>query len=259
MGYFKHKHIVKANIVLSILILTCLFLVKKNADARTKQRMKRSKTESQKTTKPVDQNKVFARLEAPVLPSFETRTGTGLGFFKPKLREERPMYFYGNPNFEKSLNEHLPSDSIVFNRNKTQFQIKSAPPWLMPEHLKLDYELLYFKVLSIGEEFLLVEVNNSTGYTMYVSRWDGELIFWPDFLLKVHSIEFINPSEQKVRIKPLQNASIVNVAFDFMKPILINADWVQVVLFDSDYTKKGMGWIQWKKDHQLLISYSLLS
>ncbi|MEM1259364.1 MAG: hypothetical protein AAGH81_12595, partial [Bacteroidota bacterium] len=174
-------------------------------------------------------------------------------------QEEHPMYFYESPNIEKSLREHLPKDSIVFKRNETGFHITSAPPWLVPEHLKLDYDLIYFKVLSIGEEFVRVEGNKTKGHPTYVNRWNGDLIFWPDFLLKVNSIEFLGKNESIIRIKPLENAAMVTIDFDFMKPILINESWAKVVLLDSDQTKKGEGWIQWKKDGQLLISYSLLS
>ncbi len=252
----KHIHIVRANVVLGILILASFLLIKNNADARKK---KRNEIESQKTTEPVNQNRLFALSEVPSHHSFEIKKGIGLGFFKPKLQEQQPMYFYGNPNLEKSLQEHLPTDSLVFKRNEIGFQIASAPPWLMPEHLKMDYDLIYFKVLSIGEEFIQIEGNSVDGYSIYANKWSGELIFWPDFLLNVHAIEPINPSEQKVRIKPLENASSVNISYDLMKPILINESWAKVALLDSNYSKKGEGWIQWKREGQLLVSYSLLS
>ncbi|MEO0572360.1 MAG: hypothetical protein AAF039_11700 [Bacteroidota bacterium] len=252
----RHKYVIRANVILGILILASVLLIKNNADAR---RTERKERESQKTTGPKDQNNLFALSKVSLLHSPKIKTRMGLGFFKPKLQEEHPMYFYGNPNVEKSLQEHVPTDSIVFKRNEISFQITSAPPWLIPEHLKLDYDLILFKVFSVGEEFVRVEANSNTGYSAYVSRWAGDLIFWPDFLLNAHSVEFINPSEQKVRIKPLQNASMVNVSFDFMRPILINENWAKVTLLDSDQTKKGEGWIQWKKDDRLLISYSLLS
>lgn len=254
-----HKHIVKGNIISVILILTSFFFLKLSADKRREKRNNQNPEQMGTPTEPVNRGRLVALSEMPSKGPPKIKTVMGLGFFKPKLDTGNALYFFGNPSFDQSVQEHGPTDSIVFKRTETGFQIASAPPWLMPEHMKWDYDLLYFKVLSIGEEFIRIEGNKSNGYSTYTSRWSGDLIFWPQFLLGVHSIELKNPSVQKVRIKPLENASIVNIPYDFMKPTFISESWAKVLLLDSNHTKKGEGWIRWKKDGQLLVSYSLLS
>lgn len=74
----------------------------------------------------------------------------GLGFFTPDFYNRQVLYFYGMLNLEKPVSEHLPVDSLLFQQSDGhQYQITYAPPWLVPEHLKMDYEILHFKILSV--------------------------------------------------------------------------------------------------------------
>ncbi len=187
-------------------------------------------------------------------------TPMGLGFFKPNFYENPVLYFYGNPNLEKSLQEHLPADSVVFKRlEHGGFDITYAPPWLVPDHLKLDYDMLYFRVQSIGRDFIEITSNKLTQRIAYVSRSAGKVIYWPDFLLSINTVEFIEGKQQVIRYKPFHHAGEVNTEFQFMNPIFIKNNWMLVLLVDDNYRTVGKGWIQWKKDGKLLITYSLLS
>lgn len=185
----------------------------------------------------------------------------GLGYFKPDFFSQPVLYFYGNPNYEKSVSEHSPVDSIVFERQEYGgFDIEYAPPWLQPHHLKLDYDILYFKIISIGHEFLKVIVNTSNQKMMVVSRFSGRIIFWPEFLLGVSSIEFLPGQEQTIKVKPLIHAGEVMVAdYSHMEPLLVEGDWIKVLLKDKELRKITTGWIRWRSAEKLLIKFSLLS
>ncbi|MEL7002613.1 MAG: hypothetical protein AAFN93_07735 [Bacteroidota bacterium] len=184
----------------------------------------------------------------------------GLGFFKPKYFEYPTLYFYGNVNLEKSLSEHLPIDSVGFTKGEYgALSTSYAPPWLLPEHLKMDYGIIFFKVTGIGEDFLKVETNKSNNRFAYLDKRQGAFLTWPEFLLAVNSIEFNELSEKKVRIKPLSFASEVNQDFEFMRPLLIENDWMYVQLMNDNFQGIGNGWIQWKKGNTLLVDYYLLS
>lgn len=190
----------------------------------------------------------------------EPENSIGLGFFKPDFFEKSVMYFYSNQNSKKTVTEHPPSDSIGFSKTENGgFEISYAPPWLVPEHLKLDYDILYFKIQSLSDDFAEVTVNTGTQQTFFVDRSAGKIIYWPDFLLQVHSVEFTDPGIQKVRVKPLSYAGEDLTAFQLMVPVIVKDEWMLVELFDDNYEQVGQGWIQWKKDNQLLITYSLLS
>lgn len=184
----------------------------------------------------------------------------GLGFFTPNFLHASVFYFYGNPNATKTVSDHSPIDSIVFNRSEQgDIQISYAPPWLQPEHLKLDYDILLFKIESLTKEFAEVIVNRSTAKTAYVSIESGKVKLWAEFLLDAHSVEFLSEIEQPVFVKPLDYASEVNIKYEIMQPQLIKDSWMQVELLDNDYKDLGKGWIRWRKGEKLLIKYNLLS
>ncbi|QQS28924.1 MAG: hypothetical protein IPM47_19120 [Sphingobacteriales bacterium] len=184
----------------------------------------------------------------------------GLGMFSPNMFENKVLYFYGNLNMEKPLIEHTPTDSITFKEGSHgSFDIATAPPYLVPEHLKLDYDILYFKVVSVTDDFLEVIVNTSTQHTTFVNKRAGTFKYWPEFFLSVNSVEFINPEYQEIYIKPLEHAATVNLSYSFMRPLKVREDWMYVLLLDDDFNKKGLGWIKWREEGKFLISYSLLS
>lgn len=184
----------------------------------------------------------------------------GLGFFKPDLLGNNALYFYGGLNLDKPVFEQTPEDSLVFKKTETSnHDLVYAPPWLLPEHYKLDYDIFYFKLISVGRDFVEVSVNDKTQKISYLDRFAGEILYWPEFLLRVHSIELLSGSEQKIHIKPLDYAGEVNIKYDFLKPVIIQDEWMSVELYDENYVRLGNGWIQWKKNNKLLISYSLLS
>ncbi len=184
----------------------------------------------------------------------------GLGFFKPDFFNDRILNFY-NYKTQSSHNSN-PSirDSVVFNRDQYgNFEIFSAPPWLVPDQLKLDYGILFFKVSSVSRDYLEIVVNKTTGQTAWVSRSSGTLSYWPEFLLNAFSVENKNPDDANLKVKPLSNASPVNIAHAYLNPILIKGDWIQVEIYDHDDKMVTTAWLKWKNDNELLIKYYLLS
>lgn len=184
----------------------------------------------------------------------------GLGFFQPNAFDHPVLYVYGPPRHTKSILEQSPQDSIVFGRTEYgSTDILSAPPWLVPAHMKLDYDIFYLKIIGLTQDMVECEVNTVTGETRYFDRRRGQVIYWEDFLLGVHSVEWPDNQPAMVRIKPLAHASLVQAAYSFMHPIMIRGDWMLVELWNNDFEQTGSGWIRWKDGQQLLVNYSLLS
>lgn len=73
----EHKHIVRANVVLALLILASFLFVKNKADTRRKERKERDEIESQQTTKLINQNALFALLKIVPLPSNYSKKDKG--------------------------------------------------------------------------------------------------------------------------------------------------------------------------------------
>ncbi|HAY32701.1 MAG TPA: hypothetical protein PK536_09395 [Ignavibacteria bacterium] len=193
--------------------------------------------------------------------SKNTDGSIGMGFFKPDFVNLPVLYFfYENPYAGDPTDEIPKKDSITFSlKNFGTMDISYAPPWLAPAHLKLDYDILYFRIMYVSYNFIEIKVNEYDDRTAWVKKDAGEIFYWPEFLLKVHSVEFLNPAEHKVRVRPFNYSDEVSYKYEFMKPVIINDEWMYVELYDDDYNLTGKGWLQWKTGGKLLISYSLLS
>lgn len=196
----------------------------------------------------------------PVTHNPEKRTiSMGLGMYKPHFHKQRALHFYSDPNLHKSVNEHLPIDSLIFEQTDYGIEITYAPPWFNPKHLKLDYDILWMRIQSMGYEFAEVTVNESTGTTYFVSLNSGEAVYWPAFLLNVHSIDLHDNYPQTVRYKPLDHATEVSTAFYAMQAVAVDGDWLQVVLKNENYEEKGIGWIRWRNCDEMWVKWSILS
>lgn len=252
------KIIIKLNIALAIFIVgfwayyQIKYQQRQNAKDQEKQQLEQTKKQ---TTTPM------LMVKPAVFHSSEKRrTGysIGLGMFAPNFSERTPLYFYGNPFLKKSIQNHSPYDSLTFVKTQHgHYDIATAPPWFMPRHLKLDYEVLLFEVQSVTQEFIEITVNTVSNQTTYVSRDAGTITYWPEFLLNVNSVEFPNPEKEIIYVKPLNSASSINTSYSFMKPLRIKRGWMYVELQDDNFEPKGKGWIKWIQDGKLLIKYSL--
>ncbi|MDR9367050.1 MAG: hypothetical protein RI575_17070 [Balneolaceae bacterium] len=254
--YTPREVIVRGNQVLGVIFLIFIAITAYRIIMRDGAQSASEPT-SQLTPKSSAPTAIAPPVDRP-LPNQESELG--LGFFTPDFYNRQVLYFYGMPNLEKPVSEHLPVDSLLFQQSDGhQYQITYAPPWLVPEHLKMDYEILHFKILSLNRDFIQIDVNKTNNRFAYVDRHAGTISYWPDFLLNVHSVEFPENRIQTVRARPLNYAGQVTLDFEFMKPIQIQNDWMEVELQDGDFQKIGKGWIQWRDEEKLLIEYSLLS
>lgn len=267
--HLAHKRIVVSNWVLFAALLLGYGVTHYRFTQRDKLQKERNKPYNKKMpTKPTPTDEPTAMLffkeefneVRPQIPLQQEIQREGMGYYSPNFHNSPVLYFYGNPNAIKSLPGQLPNDSITFKRNmRNQFEIATAPPWLMPDIMKLDYDLLYFKIQSVTKEFVEVIVNAQTNQTAYVRKSDGNVAYWPDFLLGVHSLQFLPESKEKVRARPFQSSSVITTAHLYMKPVKIKGDWAEVWLLDVQFQNIGKGWIPWRRDNQLLVRFNLFS
>ncbi len=258
----RTKNIVLLNILLFVLLLLSILLTYLNYQARQALKDNPEENQEQPELKPVTPTTMFltkSNFDKTIAKVESTSDNEmGLGFFTPNYYEFPVLYFYGGVNLEKSINDHSPQDSVVFTQQEGyKLSTSYAPPWLFPEHLKLDYELMAFKVLGLGNDFLKVEVNKVTGQIAYLDKTKGTYKTWPEFLRTKASLEPIEKENQTVHIKPLKHASKVQVDFKWMQPLLIERTWMYVKLLDEHHKEQGRGWVQWRNDERLLVRYSL--
>lgn len=261
----NRKIIFRLNIILALCIAGFYgyYHVKYLERQKTKELEKQKNEQPKQKTSPAIDASAVAEPTAMLYKNErnpQTKKESGLGMFTPNFYDNKTLYFYGNLTPGKSVQEHMPIDSITFKqREYGGFDIATAPPWLVPDHLNLDYDILYFKVKSVSHDFIQVVVNTTNNQTTFVDRYAGKIKYWPEFLLGVHSVEFPNPESETIYIKPLDHAAKVNTLYSYMRPLYITNTWMHVELQDYDFKPVGTGWIKWIKDGNLLIRYSLLS
>ncbi len=212
------------------------------------------KMKSQPKQEPIDYSQMPITKE-PTAPAEATQ---------PKLLAGPGM---AKPHFEKNQNLNLyltaddqstPAATVVFEN----MDIASAPEWFLPEHLKLDYSMLFMKVKSRDKNMLEVEVNRDSKRTCWVKESEVSFMDWPTFYTNIFSVEAKNYADNPVREKPMTHAQpMQNVnEDDILSVIKKEGDWLQVRISDSqDYSEKGTGWIRWRSDGELLLDYNLLS
>lgn len=184
----------------------------------------------------------------------------GIGIFSPNTFESSSLLLFENLNLNKSFLEHSPHDSISFHRKQNGgFEIATAPPYLVPEHMKLDYDVLMFKVVSLTHDFIEIEVNKITKQTAFVKKTSGNFKAYPEFFLSVNSVEFLNPQLQSIHIKALINSSTIHKNVHLMKPLKVRREWMYVLLIDKNQEEVGKGWIKWNENGKLIIKYNLFS
>ena len=123
----------------------------------------------------------------------------------------------------------------------------------------MDYDLLFLRAMTISKNWIEVVVNRLTGETRWVDAQAVRFVDWPRFLLDVAAVEVPEAGTNPIRIKPLGHASILADAPGIPLPVLgVRGSWLQVATIHVADRIPPWGWIRWREDDRLLISYSPL-
>ncbi|HNP07412.1 MAG TPA: hypothetical protein PKN99_07280 [Cyclobacteriaceae bacterium] len=184
----------------------------------------------------------------------------GIGIASPTIEPGRSLYFYATPDFDVLPDRFKPIDSITFKKGEHYTDIATAPPWLVPEHLKLDYGIFTFRVLTYSQNWLEVIVNNTNGLTRWVDRHAFGYTEWGTYLTEIVAVEIIDVDKNPIRISPQDNASILAQVPDAqLRPIAVKGDWLLVSTVGLADRIVPTGWVRWKRDGVMLVMYSILS
>lgn len=184
----------------------------------------------------------------------------GEGMVKPRIVAGTILYLYTGQLVDDLLDHAATKDSLTFEKGNFYTDIGTAPPWFVPELIKLDYDIFLLRATTISRNWIEVIVNRQTGRTAWVDRNAVDYISWPEFLLQVFSVELILPGKNPLRLKPLENAAIVaDPGRNSVHPIAVKGEWMKVSIEGSPGSIPKSGWIRWKRGTQMLIGWSLLS
>lgn len=182
----------------------------------------------------------------------------GLGMVSPALIP-RTMYFHARPDLLAVAGFPDPIDSVVFVQGKYHVEIASAPPWFMPVHLKLDYDLFLLKAITVSQNWIEVEVNTIDGRTAWIHRQDLQFMSWEEFILGAVAVEVLDAGRNPIRAKGVSDASVLaTVGNKNLRPVAVRGDWLLVTGYQDEEGIIPTGWIRWREGEKLLVEYSLL-
>ncbi len=185
-----------------------------------------------------------------------TEMGIGIVSISPEVGKS--LRFYSKPQHYELPENLQAADSLTFKDARHFVDIATAPPWFVPQYVKLDYGILQLVAVTVQKNWIEVIVNRTSGQTHWVYRQDVGYSTWSEFLLNVHSVELLNPADFPPRIKPMDHASPDESvdANGIFYPVSVKDDWLQV---HPDKEVDHDIWVRWKRDGILLVKYSILS
>ena len=182
----------------------------------------------------------------------------GLGMLSPTM-VAGSWPIYAAPDLFDPLHWPLVVDSLLFAPGPYHMEIAYAPPWFVPAHMKLDYDLLLLRVITLSGNWAEVVVNETDGRTAWVQRSQGIVRLWPEFILGATAVEILDPATNPIRTKPLDHASpLADGADALLAPLAVQGDWLLVRTHELADRIQPTGWIRWRKDGVLVVEYSLL-
>jgi hypothetical protein len=183
----------------------------------------------------------------------------GLGIARVLAKPGTVLRFYRPPAIGENPGDYPPSDVVLFGPGVPSVDIAEAPPWLVPEHLKMDYELFHLRVLTLSAEWVEVIGNSTTGETWWIDRSQVEFADWPEFLLSVPSVEPFDAEANPVRSRALDAAPILSTMRAALPVLAVQGDWLQVATGELADRMPPNGWIRWRRGERLLITYNPVS
>ncbi len=183
----------------------------------------------------------------------------GIGMVRPPIVPGNKLYFYLPTDLFAPPDAVAPIDSLVFVAGVPSVDAQ-GPPWLSPEVLKLDYELLWFRARTLMQFWIEVEVNPQ-GDRRWLDRAAVEFLAWPEFLLQVFAVETADPENNPVRVAPDATAPPLDLSTEvILRPAGIRGEWIWVeIMPDMGANPTANGWLRWTDGARLLVQYSLLS
>ncbi len=198
--------------------------------------------------------------------AFAQPVGLGIGMAMPQLQDEQPLYFYGSPDPATHPSMLTPMDSLTFRTGAHHFELGYGPPWLDIEVMKLDYDFLYLRAVTVWQHWVEVIVNASEPLprayprTMWVSREAVQFKLWPEFFLDVYSVEPIDATVNPLRSGPgEETANMGSREGQDYHVLAVQDSWMLVESTDSRESGMPRGWIRWSDGERLLVRFNLLS
>ena len=206
---------------------------------------------------------LVAFLFLPLFGFAQNNLRIGIGVIKIDYQKLPILKFFTDNNQLKPIKTIIISkDSEGEYTFKNKNQVDS---WFSPEQLSMDYDIFVIRVdTSIGRWYK-VYVNNEKGNMLWIKAdLTKKFIKWPHFLKNETTAIEKGAFELDIKTEPNENATTIKKIDikDCFQVLDIKGDWMKIKTntnLDCNESKKTIksGWIKWKYNNKLAISYGL--
>jgi len=182
----------------------------------------------------------------------------GLGIARVSPKPGGVLRFFAPPGIGEQPGDRSPVATVRFVAGQPSVDIAEAPPWLVPEHLKMDYEIFLLRAVTLTPRWVEVIGNRTTGETWWVARDDVAFSAWPEFLLGVSGVEAFDPEANPVRARPLDASPVLSSARAALAVRAVQDEWVRVDASALADRMPPEGWLRWRRGDRLLVTFDPL-
>jgi hypothetical protein len=202
----------------------------------------------------------------PLVLCAQAGLSLGKGILKIDINKLPVLFFYS----DTIHNTKLKTIEVIRAANG-ELSIKNASEsggWFKPEQLFFEYDIFMLRVRNKTQRWLQVYTDNEKGITMWTKADASQrFIEWPKFLLKEISAVDKNPSfELDIKTSPDESSKTIKKIepTDCFEVLEIKGEWMHIktnLEAECNESKKVIksGWIKWKLNNKLAISYSLMA
>ena len=191
----------------------------------------------------------YPRLQRSELPA-------GLGVLVVAPVPGSRLQFHATPGIGQQPGDDAPVAEVRFGSGIPSVDILEAPPWLVPEHLKMDYEIFHLRVLTLTPSWAEVVGNSTTGETWWVARTGGQFVAWPEFLVNASAV--FPFGEIRIHARPLDDSPVLAATTSSLEPLAVRGDWLKVSISTLADRMPPEGWLRWRDGERLLVGYKPL-
>ena len=199
----------------------------------------------------------------PVFSFGQPEIPLGQGIIEVDFEKPPVIYFY------QDTLQQQPVKIITIIKNKEEDLVlknpEQAQKWFSPETFSPDYSLFVMRVDTMIGKWYRVYVNNETKTTLWTKKEAIKKFYaWPEFLINRTTAVEVGYMSQAVKKLPSDNAPTIKKLEneDCLEALEVQGEWIKVrtnTKLDCNTCKKPVkaGWIRWKKDGKLIISFAL--
>jgi hypothetical protein len=192
----------------------------------------------------------------------------GKGLISVDIEKMPTLEFYEDPDSKTPFHiAQIFNDPSINSYNIKNYN-EISKDWFNPLHFGLDYFIFYIQCSEIKNSWYQVVINEKTNLKCWIKKSSFlKYVTWDQFISGVVSIKPNDSENNPILLEPNINAQKADKQLiDCLAPVSVIGEWLKVridpavcdMTNEMDESEIFEGFIRWRKDDNLLITYYLL-